>query len=294
MRWKQLVLKIMNDIDLFFSKGASRSTNDSNNRKRENILVMLQNVPYEYFTDPTYGKKWEQLATKWNNFLKTLCPSEYHGVRITKVANLSNHDLLIEYVYNDQVVHKVLGEFKHNAKSITKLTEYYSAPEKKGYISKNYAEYFYDNFLDKICTSLELQKIERNIYMKHIYQRNYNLDPFFRQLKDLESTIYKEKQTIVRNSIKEYLNEYAMDISIEKLNQDISPQSQKTFILWDCNEFYSDRIREDELKIVHIEKVKNNNTIVAMSKAGTRHNLLLRWKNHLGILYPAWQISLQR
>jgi hypothetical protein len=130
--------------------------------------------------------------------------------------------------------------------------------------------------------------------MKHIYQRNYGVVPFFQTLKDMESTIYKEKQMIVRRSIKDYLNEHALNISIEKLTQDILPQAQKTFILWDCNDFRSDRIHEDELTITNVEKIKNNNTIVVASKAGTKHNLLLRWKNHMGILYPAWQISLQR
>jgi hypothetical protein len=48
------------------------------------------------------------------------------------------------------------------------------------------------------------------------------------------------------------------------------------------------------MDLTHVEGVKNGNTIVVVSKAGTKHNMLLRWKNHLGILYPAWQISLSR
>ena len=33
---------------------------------------------------------------------------------------------------------------------------------------------------------------------------------------------------------------------------------------------------------------------LSSAKAGTGFALLLRWKNHAGILYPAWQISMWR
>jgi hypothetical protein len=48
------------------------------------------------------------------------------------------------------------------------------------------------------------------------------------------------------------------------------------------------------MDLTHVEGVKGENTIVVVSRAGTKHHMLLRWKNHLGILYPAWQISLSR
>ena len=47
-----------------------------------------------------------------------------------------------------------------------------------------------------------------------------------------------------------------------------------------------------------IDLIKNKdgliNTIVCSTKSDTKVNMLLRWRNHAGILNPAWQISLKR
>jgi predicted secreted protein len=47
---------------------------------------------------------------------------------------------------------------------------------------------------------------------------------------------------------------------------------------------------------IKFHSIKNGNTIVLQSAANpsTTFHLLLRWRNHKGILNPAWQISLKR
>jgi hypothetical protein len=91
------------------------------------------------------------------------------------------------------------------------------------------------------------------------------------------------------------LTEFSSTLNLSTLSSDIRErQSGKVFILWNLREFQSDFIRDDEMEITSVERIKNGNVLVAVSKAGTKHNMLLRWKNHLGILYPAWQISLSR
>lgn len=284
----------MENIRLFFSAGKGRGLNDTNNRLREDVLMMLQHPPEEYVLDPEYGQDWRTMSTKWTTFLQTLTNVEYDTIEVKKIANLKSYDLEIHYKKENQTVHCVLGEFKHNIKSISKLPQYYSAPEKKGYIPVRYAEFFYDNYLDKICEIINLPKIEKELYMKHIYQPNYLVHPFFQALKDSEGLYYKQKQFYVRQSIQEYLEKYANDFSLEMFANDISSQQKKTFILWDCQEFHADMIHPEELQLDKIEKIQNKNTIVIVSKAGTKHKLLLRWRNHLGVLYPAWQISLER
>jgi hypothetical protein len=256
---------------------------------------MLHRVPQEYLQDETYGEQWRTLSTKWSHLLNTFyCPTQCDSVNVTKVGNLKNHDLLIEYHRGGNVVHSVLGEFKHNSSSIESLPEYYNAPEKKRYIPVSYAEYFYDNYLPKVCEATSVQMIQKDEYLKYIYQPNYSAHPFFQQLKDSEESCYSQKQQIVRESIKEYLTSYASELSLSQLTNDVMSQKNKTFILWDCKNFYSDQIKQEELEMANVERIKNNNTIVVVSKAGTKHNMLLRWKNHLGVLYPAWQISLER
>lgn len=284
----------MENIRLFSSAGKGRGMNDTNNRLREDVLVMLLHPPEDFLLNDEYGKEWQTMSLKWTTFLRTLCTVEYDTIEVKKIANLKSYDLEIFYKKENQVVHSILGEFKHNIKSISKLPQYYSAPEKKGYIPMRYAEFFYDTYLDKICEPLNLPKIDKDLYMKHVYQPNYSIHPFFQALKESETTNYKQKQFYVRQSIQEYLEKYANEFSLDMFANDISSQHKKTFILWDCQEFHADTIQPEELQLDHIEKIQNKNTIVIVSKAGTKHKLLLRWRNHLGVLYPAWQISLER
>jgi hypothetical protein len=70
-------------------------------------------------------------------------------------------------------------------------------------------------------------------------------------------------------------------------------QTQKVFVMWKSEKFTTDRIyigRQLEYK-----GVKNNNTIVVEDVEQVQeYHLLLRWKNHKGVLNPAWQISLNK
>jgi hypothetical protein len=285
---------MLKDIELFLSAGKTRGSNDMNNKIREDILVILLHPPEDYLLDETYGKHWVDMATKWQEFLHKLCDKEFDDITIKKIANRKQFDLEINYLKNKETIYQVLGEFKHNCKSISKLPQYYSAAENKNYVPLSYTNYFYDNYLDKICELVKLEKLNKETYLKHIYQHNYAVNEFFVKLKESEKDFYNQKKSIVHDSIKTYLTTYGNQIIIKNFQEDITRQQTKTFILWDCKQFYADRIRPDELEIEKFETIKNNNTIVLISKAGTRHKMLLRWRNHLGVLYPAWQVSLER
>jgi hypothetical protein len=285
---------MLQNIRLFLTAGEGRGLNDMNNRLREDILCVLHQPPEHYIIDNEYGQDWAIMSLKWNQFLKTLCPHKYDSIEIKKIANRKSYDLEIQYKQQNQIVHSVIGEYKHNSKSISKLPQYYSASEKKGYISTNYAEYFYDTYLDAICEKANLQKPEKTIYLNSVYQHDYSVHPFFESLKKAEETLYTEKQKIVQESIKEYLSRYGSQILVNSLTSDLQQQSKKTFILWDLQTFHADTIDADELTIEKFEGIKRNNTVVVVSKSGTKHNMLLRWRNHLGVLFPAWQISLDR
>ena len=51
-------------------------------------------------------------------------------------------------------------------------------------------------------------------------------------------------------------------------------------------------LKKEDLKINKFNKINKNNTIEVISDK-YKFNLLLRWRNHKGILNPAWQISLK-
>lgn len=279
-------------MELFKTAGKGRHTNDSNNKKREDFLIGLYHT-----TEPSH----QVMRSKWMSFLSTLYTDAYDDVCLEKRGGRgANYDFDIRFLLNGVVVHEVKAEFKHNASTISKLPQYLSIAADR-YMPTLYADFYYD-FLDRICDvypGLLQHKPTKEIYLKLIHNSGYDRHPFFRSLYDMElagtPAQTKQKQQIVRESIRLYLEEYANSFNLRQFADDIRErQTEKVFVMWNLSEFVVDSIRADELEITHVEKVKNNNTIILMSKSGSRHKLLLRWKNHLGVLFPAWQISLTR
>lgn len=280
-------------MELFSSAGAGRETNDANNKRREDILLGLYST-----SDPSL----QDIRRKWIAFLPTLCSHPYDDVVVRKRAGRSaNYDFDISFLSKGRCVKSVKVEFKHNASTIDSLPQYFSPAADKPYFPRLYADFFYDS-LDQICEvypGLSDHKPDRATYVRLVHNNDYTRHPFFETLYMQEESgtpeQKKQKRGIVCDTIRRYLAEYANNLDLSALSADIRDrQSGKVFVLWDLDGFRMDVLHDDELDIVDVEGVKNGNTIVAVSKRGTKHNMLLRWKNHLGILYPAWQISLSR
>jgi hypothetical protein len=278
---------------LFHAAGVGRETNDSWNKLREQALVTLYSTQ-----DPTL----QPIRAKWHRALSTLCSHPYDDVLVKlRGGRSANYDFELVFLAAAVPVHTVKAEFKHNAKSIDSLPEYFSPAADKAYFPRLYADAFYDS-LDEICAiypGLSEHKPDRETYVRLVHNNSYDRHPFFRTLYNMETSGTAEqkraKQAIVHESIHTYLTNHVDKLNLQLLTSDIQErQSGKTFILWDLDDFRVDTLQPDELVITHVERIKNKNTIVAVSKSGTKHNMLLRWKNHLGVLYPAWQISLTR
>jgi hypothetical protein len=285
------------DIQLFKTAGVDRGTNDNLNKRREDILSILYNPPFEFLSDPY----WLEMSTKWREFLRTIYSGQYDDVKIKKMGGRKyNYDIEITFLLEGNPVFLIKAEFKHNAKTINELPEYFSPAANKPYFDVNYGDFFYENYIDRICSLSETAKTLKPTkaqYIKVLYQNEYKKNPFFSCLygEEANKEFFKGKQELVRASIKEYLTRYLPTLKFDVLSKDIRDrQNGKVFIMWDLKQFRWDTIRENEMNIVSATEIKNDNTIVAVSEGGTEHRMLLRWKNHLGVLYPAWQISLRR
>jgi hypothetical protein len=285
--------RIPNPVNIFTSAGTHRESNDSSNKQRETILVNLY-----HSTDSSL----QELRKKWVAFLDTLCYEPYDNVIVKhQGGRKSNYDFEISYFMKGQCIKTIHAEYKHNTDKIENLPEYFSPAADKQYTSRLYADFFYD-YLDEICDvypGLYSKKPDRQTYVYLVHNNDYDRHPFFRTLYNMEingtEQQYKQKKEIVSRSIYRFLEEYCKNINLIELSNDIySRQNGKVFILWNLREFKSDIIRKDEMELTHIEGIKNGNTLIVVSKSGTKHNMLLRWKNHIGIMYPAWQISLSR
>lgn len=281
-------------MDLFLAAGVGRETNDAANKVREEILATLY-----HSTDTQLAP----LRDAWKTFLSTLCPLPYDDVHaVRKGGRSANHDFNLTFLADSAPILSVKTEFKHNARTLEKLPQYFSPAADKPYFPRLYADVFYDDFLDRACQvypGVADLKPSKETYLRLVYNDTYDRHPFFRAFYDAETNgtreQYKQKQQVVRESIRTYLDTYGKDLDVARLSADIRErQTDKVFILWTLREFIKDTLQDDELEITHVERVKNGNTLIAVSKAGTRHNMLLRWKNHLGVMFPAWQISLTR
>ena len=274
-------------MQLFTKAGTGRGLNDKANKLRETILVSL--------SAQSSSEEYPELYMHWTNCLRSLCPVPYDTWKCTKQAGRGkNYDFDIVYHKENTVVHSVKAEFKHNARTITNLPQYWSPCANKPYIPVLYADYFYDNYSDKLQSFVSVPKPSKEEYLRMVHQDDYSVHPFFQTLYDQEKTFYKEKQAIVRESIANYLQTHGHLLDCVKLTEDIrSRQNGKTFLLWDKTTFHVETLADEDMEVTHIDSITKN-TIIVATKGSAKHELLLRWKNHLGVLFPAWQISLTR
>jgi len=285
-------LLLITDIDYFDIKRKS-SKSDNDNKIREDVLCAIgnDNVPLEWFENI----KWKKLKDSFLLIIKEICNEGYTSIKIEhKGGRNFNYDFIIYYYDDDKIIYDRHIEFKYNCKKIQKYPQFLSVSCKQFIKDTGYAEYFYDNYLKNIASLIKIDQLPlKEDYIKYIYQINYSKLPLFTELYNNETNIKKEKKQLVDISIKKYLTDI-IELDIDSLNCSFSSkQSDKIYVMYCDGVFYKDYITSDELTVIKIEKIKNN-TIVLQTNSASKINMLLRWKNHAGILFPAWQISIRR
>lgn len=265
----------------FFHEINKKENNDSSNKIRETILYRLltNDIPDEWFI---IDKRWNDLKVELFKVIKT----DVYKIEL-KGGRSNSYDFLLR---NGDELLKL--ELKYNADRIDKCPQFLNISAINFIKGDDYASYYYDNYLKAIAKLANIEIPEKGIYMKYIYNSNYDKHPFFRNLYNKDKDIEKEKKKIVDESIKTYLNEI-IELDIDEINKTfIEKEKDKLYLLYKKGRFYTDKIEEDELKVISIDKIKNNNTILLNTESRTKIAMLLRWKNRKGVLYPAWQVSL--
>ncbi len=280
-------------IELFHSISA-KSDNDAHNTLREETICACINkeIPSDWKLDI----RWIELEAQITDFLNKIVETPIKSITATKKSGRQhNYDILLK-VNTEEAEKEIKMEFKYNSDKITNYPEFISVSSNKFIQGLEYASYFYDNYLPKIK---ELYKTDLDIpnkqdYLKYIYNTNYSKLPLIEYLYKNETQHIKEKKEIVDESIKTYLSQFTLDISC--LNKKLQEsQDNKVFMLYKSGKFHYDTISKDELTVTSLKEIKNNNTVVCSTLNPTSYiHMLLRWKNHAGILFPAWQIKLVR
>jgi len=277
------------DINLFWMVNKKKD-NDGNNRIREQIIydILSNNINEEWYQN----NKWNTIRT---GLLRTLIETEKEtdNYRIElKGGRNYNYDFIIKYNEND--IRKI--EFKYNCSSIDKYPQFLSISSNNFIEDEGYASYFYDNYLNKIGLLINISIPSKSDYLKYIHSNNYNTLSIFKEFKEQEKNLKfkEEKKRIVSESISKYLNT-KIKLNINEINKYFKEKEKdKYYLLYKNEKCKIDYIKDEELEVVEIKEIKNNNTLILTTKSSSYISMLLRWKNHLGVLYPAWQISLMR
>ena len=295
------------------SKGTGRGENDARNKAREYILaILLTPAVDKFFTDPTYGPQWQTLHDAWRAALVDVATrnhiTSYINIVVHPKGGLSyNRDMDVGYVCADGLYPKLNTEFKFGGTSVSTIPQVLSVGANKPFHPSipYYADFFYDNYLDAICDLYTIPRSEKpakDLYLKHLYNMDAKI-PFLQRLDEAERAEvpnekgpkYKAKSALVDRSISTYLATCVDKTDLGAVSAELQrSQAGKNFLLYNNGVFHYDRIEDDELIITHVIGVKGNNLVLQSAKPTTTYNALLRWKNHKGVLYPAWQISLKR
>jgi hypothetical protein len=282
------------DIDIFYNINEKKD-NDKNNKIRESIIysIIKNTIPEEWYKEDI---RWLELKVKLFDIIKNLSDNiDYDDIDIIlKGGRKFNYDFEILYLSESLIINRKYIEFKYNTYMIDKYPQFLSISANKFIKSIDYAEYFYNNYISQLAKLIDIDIPNKKDYLKSIYSNDYSKLPIFEKLKENELSIMEKKKEIVSLSIKKYLTDI-IELDIDNMNKTfIEKQLNKDYILYYKDKFYTDKIRKEELEIIGIEKIKNNNTLVLNTNSNTKILMLLRWKNHIGILYPAWQISIIR
>ena len=297
-----LMASSVHDIKAFFTT-STRDGNDAANKVREKLLPIINDPPSEFLQDPEYGANWTTANQEWKSILNKIAVNtgipEYTSTKVElKGGRKFNYDADVTFCGDSGVIASRKIEFKNGGTNINELPQFLSLPAKSPIFTDKYPEFWYDNFLDAylaVDPEITVPKPSREEYLQHVIKTNYECTPFFAQLKARELTLQKEKNKVVNQSITEYLTKHAASIQLDLFSEKVKEtQSDKSYVLWSKGKFYLDSIAPQEMANLQFQSVKNGNVVLVKSESNTVYSLLLRWRNHKGILNPAWQISMKR
>lgn len=276
---------------------SGRAANDANNSLREKVLESLFNnaLPAEFFTDAAVGAEWRSLHDKWCESIHGLCGQPFETASLRHLGGRRyNYDFAVTFEMDGRTVSTAKVEFKHGASKLTALPQFLSLPANASLFGTSYAEFYYDNYLKAYVEAdgaFPLTIPDRETYLRYIYQNDYDKDPFFRMMYDREPVNKAAKASIVNRSIHEYLSTLRPDLAALTARFE-ETQTDKHYILWDTRTFHHAVFTPADLRLSSFDGIKNKNTLV-FSSATMVYSCLLRWRNHKGILLPAWQISVK-
>jgi len=296
-----------NDI-LVFTNSNSKADNDSTNKLRELIITNIFCVSEDYFSDTIYGEYWRQIRDGLRNALHPLCALSYKTITIAHKGGMSfNYDFLITYLnHSNQPIYSVKVEFKNNNSDVKNLVQFLELYDKEcktkfDMFDYSYAEYYYDNFLDKYLEidndnddgEIVVLKPDKHTYLQHVSDIKYK-HAFFKQLYENKDKNKKQKTVLVDESRAQFLSTYAQQFKFDKITKKIQDsQTNKVFLLWDKNMFHVQTIDVEKIAILGIKPNSISKLYFDVEVENLIYDIRVRlnWGNNNGIANPRWKFS---
>jgi len=288
------------DYNTFSSKTVNnKSSNDKNNKMRENIVgaIINKKVPIAYYE--LY--EWSQLLQSINEYIKQLTENKpYTNIEcIHKGNRLYHYDFIFKITYDDNLTSEYNIELKRN-----KSPQFVSPSKPSMYITHtdpdmvSFELYYFTYYLPK----LGLPMPTKEEYIEQIntpnpecmmpYQTKYyngcdKSSKYTGNQDDID--FYKRSNEISSNSIERYIESAELDT--EKLSEYLNnTQKDKIYMIYNGGRFILEKGNID-YTIETVVKNPKRYRYECICKNGLKINVLLRWKNGNGIAFPALQIS---
>jgi hypothetical protein len=300
------------DIMLFYGNNGTKKDNDKNNQIRESIIANINNIDDKYYSDEKYGEFWTMFREKLIDALSSFCADkQFHTFEIKQKGGMKyNYDFQVSYFEflkgcplekNAHLIKDVKIEFKNNNSSVNNLAQFLEIFDKDfvdvyNISSKSYAEYYYDNYLDKYIALNHTSSIEKPLkpdYLKYVRDIKYT-HPFFSELHSNKTINTKLKRELANQSMKKYLEENSSSFNYEKITEKIqSSQRDKYYLLWDCEKFNIKVLEVDKIKITGIINSSPDNAYIDVNVDNFEYNIRVRlnWGNNLGLCNPRWKFT---
>ena len=290
-------------INVFMDK--NRSKNDSNNKKRENIIgcIINNNIKKEYYR---YSSRWYKLKKTIDLFIKELCKKKNinynEKVRCIHKAGRGHH-YDFKLIINSE---EFMVEFKFNASCINDTPQFVSPMKPSQYLDSSYEEYYYDNYFITLVNRYNLSLPTKETYLKNIHSPKptclkEHQDKYYRgciksskySSKENDINFYESSKKASQDSISDFISKYGLQQN--KLTEYLlKSQKEKYYMLYKDGHFYLKTINLDNYIIIEITKDPNKYRYIAKTKSGINLKILLRWKNGNGIAFPSFQISYRK
>ena len=306
---KLIIMPAVEDIRHFLCAGQDRSTNNGSNQIREDILATILYVDDEYLNHPEFGAMWTSIREKFLAALTTLCDDPFKKITIKQKGGMSfNYDFLVTFVgqLNEEgtarsMVKEVKLEFKHNNSNVLDLAQFLELFDKDckskfGICDISYAEFFYDTYLEQYLQleeGITQPKPTRDIYLKNVYDIKYK-HPFFKNMYETKNNKTKEKRKLATESISAYLQEFSQSFKFEKIQEKIQDsQKDKSFLLWDCENFHLQELEVGNIKILGIKEKSLRESYFDLTLANFKYDLRVRvnWGNNACVANPRWKFT---